>query len=1276
MSKARELKRLIIQRFYTSPQKHPFDMVEWETRTASITDPSGKTIFEQKDVEVPKTWSQLATNIVASKYFHGRLGTPQREHSVKQLISRVANTITDWGIKDNYFESPEDAEAFRAELTYILLTQRAAFNSPVWFNVGTEETENPQCSACQPYHALINTPQGLVQIGEIVEKNMVGLEVFDATGTTRVVATKYNGIKEVFRVTLNDGYFIEATGDHLVCAHNDQRTKELEWKRVDQLKVGEYMRIYTDQSRTATSIRSDPKLVSEAAIAGWLQAHKLVGSQINSFSAPLMVEFLVVNSDEEKWIRSHVEHLFPNAHCIVENVDSRIGEGLIVATRIRLEGVMLRPLVEKYGLLGSDLNIRVPNSIMTAPLDVVAAYLQSVFQSRGYVNNEGNSSRIGIVATSRKWMEDLLVLLSRFGIYARLRRKNGYRINGRDGWEIDIYMHSERKKFAERIGFISSEKNNKLADSLRIPGNECPPIQFQQITKIESLGKMPVYDIQTESGNYLTNSVLVHNCFINSVEDDMQSILDLVKIEGMIFKFGSGSGVNVSKLRAEGEPLSTGGTASGPLSFMKVFDAGAGAIKSGGKTRRAAKMVLMDVDHPDIMKFIWSKAHEEKKAWALIEAGYEGGINGEAYQSVFFQNANHSVRVPDEFMEKVLRDEEWHTTYRTTGERAATYKAREILRQIAQATWECGDPGMQFDTTINKWHTCKNSGRINASNPCSEFVFLDNTSCNLASINLMKYRNKDGSFNVEEFFHTIDIIFTAQEIIVSNAGYPTEQFKEMSEKFRPLGLGYTNLGALLMSLGLPYDSEEGRAFAAIITALMHGEAYKQSAVLARAKGPFEAFEENKEPMMEVMHMHKNALHEINASLLPRDLVQTALDLWEEVIELGEKYGYRNAQATLLAPTGTISFLLDCDTTGIEPDIALVKYKKLVGGGTLKMVNNTVPLALKTLGYKEDQITEIINYINDHDTIEGAPHLKPEHLPVFDCAFKPPNGTRFIHYLGHVKMMAAVQPFLSGAISKTVNVPETASTEDIMQTYIDAWKMGVKCIAIYRDGSKKIQPLSTKKDEKTKQSPVIATSSQKAWGEPVRKRLPDERMSITHKFSIEGHEGYITVGLYEDGSPGEVFITMSKEGSTISGLMDTIATLVSIALQYGIPLNVLVRKFINMRFEPSGFTTNPSIPTTKSIVDYVFRYLGLKFLPEDQREGIIDYEELRKKSDQAQPLIPANGSGAKEESEEKEPIEKNQAVDDSAPLCSVCGNITVRSGSCYVCMSCGSTTGCS
>jgi len=941
------IKGLAWPRRWTTAGIHPYDEIAWETRTASIGNESGKSVFEQKDVEVPASWSQLATNVVVSKYFRGHVGSPERETSVRQLIGRVTGQIDAWAEQQHYFKTDEDRAAFIAELTHLLVNQKMAFNSPVWFNVGVEA--RPQCSAC----------------------------------------------------------------------------------------------------------------------------------------------------------------------------------------------------------------------------------------------------------------------------------------------------------------------------------------------------------------------------FINGVQDSMSSIMDLAKTEAMLFKFGSGAGSNLSPIRSAKEKMSGGGTASGPVSFMKGFDAFAGVVKSGGKTRRAAKMVILDVQHPDVVEFIDSKVNEEKKAWALIEAGYDASFTGEAYGSIFFQNGNHSVRVNDEFMQAVESDGTWQTRAVVSGEPVDTLKARDVFRKMAEAAWVCGDPGIQYDTAINDWHTSSNTDRIYASNPCSEYMFLNDTACNLASLNLMKFVREDGEFDVESFKYASRLTLLAQEILVDNSSYPTPMIDENSHRFRPLGLGYANLGALLMSRGLAYDSDEGRAYAAAITSIMTGEAYVQSAETAVAHGgPFIEYKKNEKPFLRVIGKHRDASYKIPTATLPKDLAKAATDAWDRALELGTANGYRNAQVSVLAPTGTIAFMMDCDTTGIEPDIALIKYKKLVGEGFLKIVNQTVPEALTKLGYSAEQVAAILKYIDEQETIEGAPGLKEEHLSVFDCAFKAKNGQRSIHYMGHVRMMAAAQPFLSGAISKTVNMPEAATAEDIESVYLEGWKLGLKAIAIYRDGSKRSQPLNTskKKDEPVASSNVLAGTG------VTRRRLPVERTAITHRFDIAGQEGYLTVGLYEDGQPGEIFLKMAKEGSTVSGLVDTFATTVSVALQYGVPLRDLVNKFAHVRFEPSGFTGNAEIPIAKSIVDYVFRYLGSRFLPESDRAALGLQERadcgpllgslpstvrVGAATDSCGPNCSCGKGGGTASATTSTPVDLKAATpakaaapaasgagqvlasaglgfqnQSDAPSCPECGAIMVRNAACYKCMTCGTTSGCS
>ncbi len=907
-----------VERLFTRSGEDPYGAITWEYRTASITDESGVSFFEQRDVEIPDTWSQTATNVVVSKYFRGKIGTDARERSVKQMIRRVAKTITQWGVSDGYFLDDAEAQAFYDELTHLLVYQKMAFNSPVWFNVGVEE--RPQCSAC----------------------------------------------------------------------------------------------------------------------------------------------------------------------------------------------------------------------------------------------------------------------------------------------------------------------------------------------------------------------------FILSVEDTMESILDWCKTEGMIFKGGSGSGVNLSPIRSSRETLSAGGAASGPVSFMRGADSIAGSIKSGGKTRRAAKMVVLNADHPDIEEFVDCKVNEERKAHALGEAGWDMSLNGDAWSSIQFQNANNSVRVTDAFMRAALTGAPWELKSVLGGAAETTVEAKDLLRRIAAAAWECGDPGMQYDTTINDWHTCANTARINASNPCSEYMHVDNSACNLASLNLMKFVDDAGTFDIAAFRHAVAVTILAQEIIVGNSSYPTEKIAANTIAMRQLGLGYANLGALLMSLGLPYDSDEGRAHAAAITALMTGHAYATSALIAQRVGPFAAFHENRDPMLRVVAKHRDASRTIDIALAPKELVDAAHKAWDDAIDHGSKFGFRNAQATVLAPTGTIAFMMDCDTTGVEPDIALVKYKKLVGGGMIKIVNQTVPRALERLGYDAAEISAIIAHINEHGTIEGAPALREEHLAVFDCAFKPENGKRSIHHMGHIKMMGATQPFISGAISKTVNLPNEATIEDVSDTYLEAWRHGLKAIAIYRDGSKRVQPLSTSKDGKA------AAAAAEPSHHPVRRKMLDTRASVTHKFSIEGHDGYIIVGLYEDGTPGEIFLSMAKQGSTVAGLMEAFGRAISYALQYGVPIGDLVRNFSHMRFEPMGRTENRDLPFAQSIIDYVFRWIASQYMsPQEAYEVGVMTPEIKAALAAGQYPLPmieggavgtasVNSTASASEADAVPPAYRAPRANGhaDAPACANCGWIMIRSGTCYRCENCGSTSGCS
>ncbi len=1312
---------LTIERLFTTPGTHPFDTVEWDLRDARIGH-GDRIAFEQRHVEFPKSWSQNATNIVAQKYFRGQLGAPERESSVKEMIGRVAGTITGWGRAGGYFAEEDDATAFNHELTHILLHQMAAFNSPVWFNVGFEES--PQCSACLPYHALVSTPEGMIPIGEIVENEQVGREVYDSNGATRVVAVKDNGRKQVWRVALRNGSFIEATADHVVKAVAERRTQP-QWLRVDQLRPGMRMHLHPHRCKVAEPVRvgvgagsidetfelldeTNRVAVAEAALAGWLQADGFVGQYTQGTNRSLTVEFQVATDDEFNWIIENLDVAFPDVHRKVREADTQSTR----VRRIRLYGEVLREFVERWGLLARGTEMRVPPRIFTSSHDEIAAYLRSLFQADGYVSvrrdGDCENARVAFAVIGERWTEDVQLLLGTLGIYSRRTQKREKRTDRHDLHEVAISIGSERARFAELIGFVGHEKQDKLLQSLNLRNpKRCPDLREEEIVSIECLGEMHVYDIQTESNEFLTNNVAVHNCFILSVEDTMESILAWNTKEGNIFRGGSGSGINLSKIRGSMEPLAKGGTASGPVSFMRGADSWAGTIKSGGKTRRAAKMVVLDVDHPDIREFIWCKAKEEEKAEALRDAGFDMSIDGDGFFSIQYQNANNSVRVTDEFMRAVEEDGEWRLTSRTTGEPIGEpIPARELMREIAEAAWRCADPGVQYDTTINQWHTSPNSGRINASNPCSEYMHVDNSACNLASLNLMKFRRPDGTLDVASFEHTVDIMLLAQEIIVGPSSYPTEEIAVNARAFRQLGLGYANLGAYLMSNGMPYDSDHGRGAAAAITALMTGRAYRRSAEVAGALGPYERYEENREPHNNVMRMHRDASYAIpDAACADEELLAAARRSWDEAVELGERLGYRNAQATVLAPTGTISFLMDCDTTGVEPDFSLVKFKELVGGGQMTIVNKTVPLALQTLGYSEQQIEQIEAHLAEHGTIIGAPGLHEEHLPVFDVAV----GERAITHMGHLKMMGAVQPFISGAISKTVNLPQEATVEDIADAYTQAWHLGIKALAIYRDGSKTAQALRTDAQKGVKEpadvDALIEAAVSKALAEvgPRRKRMPVERQSITHKFSIAGHEGYITAGMYEDGSVGEIFLTdIGKEGSTLRGMMNSFATAISIALQYGVPLETLVQKFSYMRFEPEGITGNTEIPFAKSMPDYIMRWLASRFLDVDAQEelGILTPEVRARKAaqDAAQSVFvsdtasPGNGSdgGSPHASagDGAQRVPATAALTDSPPVvparlqgrdlgpaCSQCGGMMQRTGSCYTCSSCGNNTGC-
>jgi ribonucleoside-diphosphate reductase alpha chain len=1269
---------LTFRRHFSTEGVHPFDEVEWETRDAVIPNfKEGGNAFEQRAVEFPLSWSQNATNIVAQKYFRGSLGSPQRESSVRQLVSRVVDTIRGWGQRNGYFATAEDAQIFADELTHLLVNQKAAFNSPVWFNVGVPDTPQ-QCSACQPYGALVSTPEGPIPIGRLVEENRVGAKVHDASGITGIVATKSNGVKDVLRIITRSGHQLDVTGDHLVWRSTGAGTGR--FVRADELRPGDMLEWHRRDSFGDGEI--DPMEIAEAALAGWMQSDGFVGRYETGTNRSLTVEAMTVNEWEHEWVSQALERVFPSVHRH-ERVQAT-NDPTLDCRRIRLYGNVLQSFVDGWGLRERGSDMRVPDRLFTAPLPIVAAYLRSVFQAEGYVRVYGTSALVAFSMVSEELVRGVQHLLSRFGIFSRVRSKPDARDDRQGCWELAISTVGDQVLFAAEIGFVDPRKTDRLEIAIDRQGLTTRETKRLEIASIEPLGPMEVFDIQTESGEYLSGDLRVHNCFILAVEDHMSSILNWYVEEGTIFKGGSGSGINLSRIRSSKEPLAGGGTASGPVSFMRGADASAGTIKSGGKTRRAAKMVILNVDHPDVRDFIWCKAVEERKARVLRDGGFDMDLDGKDSYSIQYQNANNSVRVTDEFMRAYEQDRDWKLKGVTTVETVETTRARDLMRDIAQAAWECADPGMQYDTTINEWHTCPASGRINGSNPCSEYMHLDNSACNLASLNLMTFLDDEGNFDVADFRRAVEVVFTAQEILVGESSYPTEKIGINARAYRQLGLGYANLGALLMARGLAYDSDAGRAWAGAITALMTGHAYRTSARVSEAMGPFEGFRPNADAMLRVMRKHREAADEIDGDAVPEGLLSAAKQSWDEAIALGEQHGYRNAQATVLAPTGTIGLMMDCDTTGIEPELALVKTKKLVGGGTMQFVNRTVPRALQRLGYDAGQTEDIVAYIAEHNSVTDAPHLKPEHRSVFDTAM----GDASIHYMGHVRMMAAAQPFISGAISKTVNMPEHVTVEEVEQLFVESWKLGLKAVAIYRDNCKVAQPMSA---DKKKTAEVSADGEPQTLPWSAKKRLPRSRPAITTSFRVGDAEGYITAGSYPDDGLGEIFLKASKQGSTLSGIMDAFSIAVSVGLQYGVPLEDYASKFINMKFEPSGMTDDSDIRFASSIVDYVFRRLALDHLPPEKREalGIRSIEE--RKVEAAEKMAATETTTAETTTPAEEapiqvsegavvrPIElvaKPTAKELDAPLCYQCGSKMQPAGSCYVCGTCGSTSGCS
>jgi ribonucleoside-diphosphate reductase alpha chain len=1309
-------KGLTMQRIHTRDGVHPYDDVTWERRDVVMTNwRDGSVNFEQRGVEFPGFWSVNAANIVTTKYFRGAVGTPQREWSLKQLVDRVAGVYVAAGLKHGYFATPKDAEIFDHELKHALIHQVFSFNSPVWFNVGTSSPQ--QVSACQPYDALVSTPAGLVPIGKLVDDNAVGTKVYDADGVTRIIATKANGIKDVLRLHTKAGYTIDVTADHLVWRSTGERTGR--FVPAGALRPGDKLEWSRRASFGETEI--NPKEIAEAALAGWLQSDGFVGQYGSGTNRSLTIEAMTGTAAELAWVTAALDHVFPDVHSHERSVATQ--DAKLDCRRTGLYGESLRPFIERWGLLARGVDMQVPEYLYAAPLPVVAAYLRSVFQAEGFVSARKASTVVEVDMIAERLIRGMQRLLLRFGIYSRVGFKDDPRADRKGCWTLRIETAGDRRIFADEIGFLDPVKAEKLEQSFELPGRPARGRKRLEIARIESIGPVEVYDIQTEIGEYLSGNLRVHNCFILAVDDTMDSILEWYKEEGLIFKGGSGAGVNLSRIRSSKELLSSGGTASGPVSFMRGADASAGTIKSGGATRRAAKMVVLDVDHPDVEEFIETKAREEDKIRVLRDAGYDMDLGGKDITSVQYQNANNSVRVSNEFMRAVEKGSTFDLAARRTGETIETLDARDLFRKMAQAAWECADPGIQYDDTINGWHTCPESGRITASNPCSEYVHLDNSSCNLASINLLKFLGDDDKFDVQRFRQVTELIITAMDISICFADFPTEKITAVTRAYRQLGIGYANLGALLMATGHAYDSEGGRSIAAAITSLMTGTAYRRSAELAAAVGPYDGYQRNATAHKRVMSKHTDACREIKTlGGMDRDVHAAAVAAWQECLALGETHGYRNAQASLLAPTGTIGLMMDCDTTGIEPDLALVKFKKLVGGGSMQIVNQTVPRALTSLGYQPEQVEAITEYIAEHGHVVDAPGLRPEHYEVFDCAM----GERTISPMGHVRMMAAVQPALSGAISKTVNLPESATVEDIESVYLEGWKLGLKALAVYRDNCKVGQPLS---DARKKPEAEAAAAPHDV--RPVRRRLPKQRPATVTRFSVAGAEGYMTASSYPDDGVGEVFLKLGKQGSTLAGVMDAFSMAISISLQYGVPLEKWVEKFTNMRFEPAGVTDDPDIRIASSVMDYVFRRLALDHLSYETRAemGILsaaertaqlagedpaplaedqDTTEMAQSAPVERPQ-PAREAGpqpgqppAETQSAQPEPaqpqptqpqpaqsqpaqpqprssmevLEAQQGRTADAPLCLTCGTKMRPAGSCYVCEGCGATSGCS
>ncbi|MEK7680747.1 MAG: adenosylcobalamin-dependent ribonucleoside-diphosphate reductase [Patescibacteria group bacterium] len=1505
---------LRFDRHYTKEGGSPFDMFKYEVRSSVIKEPNGKVVFEMKEVEVPETWSQVATDILAQKYFR-KAGVPQYdadgkakinadgvvllgpEKSMKQVAHRLAGTWRYWGEKYGYFFSQEDARIFYDELVYMLIAQMVAPNSPQWFNTGlywaygingpaqghyfadpvTGEIQlsedaytHPQPHACGRYDTKLFTEEGVLNLGDVVGDSKVGIKIFDGEKFIKILAVKNNGTKKLFRATLKNGNYFEFTDDHLVLT-SEKRLGEggkYDWLELRGILGNKVQQVALEYS--AKNNDADDLSVAKAELAGFVVGDGYYGKYGRNGKTTLF-GVITINDDEYARVAEIFTKVFGRYLTVVKK---NISETYRV---VKLDSKDVDDYVNLYELKNKSLTEKVPDIIMQGSKAEKTAFLRGLFQADGCVRNrhsdERNCGDVVLTSISEELMHGVQVLLLELGIYSNLSQNSEKRPDRKQSYQLSISYESERKKYAEIIGFVSMDKNEKLVKlNEEVKGKEKCVLSEETVMSVDYIGEEEVFDIQTESGKFCANGVVVHNCFIQSVRDDLVNeggIMDLWVREARLFKYGSGTGTNFSSLRGQGEKLSGGGTSSGLMSWLKIGDRAAGAIKSGGTTRRAAKMVILNVDHPDIEDFIDWKVNEEKKVAALIAAGYDSAYEGEAYQTVSGQNSNNSVRISQEFLEAVENDADWNLVSRTKKETIKTLKAKKLWEKIAYAAWACADPGVQFDTNINDWHTCPQSGRINASNPCAEYMFLDDTACNLASINLGHYYDTEKFFfDIEGFKYTTRVWTVVLEISILMAQFPSKEIAQNSYLFRTLGLGYANIGSVLMTAGIPYDSPEAMGFAGAVTALMTAESYSTSAEMASFLGTFAGYEKNKEDMLRVMRNHRRATYGIceekcenltvkptglNPENTPAYLLTAAQESWDKTLELGNEFGFRNAQVTLLAPTGTIALLMDCATTGVEPDFSLVKFKKLAGGGYFKIVNESMPVALRVLGYTETQIDDTINYLRGHATlknapeinhdilrdrgftvddldkiekslamvfelqfafnvwtlgeecmarlsftseqyndanfnllsalgftseqisaanefvcgamtIEDAPHLRKEHYAVFDTANKNGRkGQRYIHYLGHIRMMAAVQPFLSGAISKTINMPNEATLDDVKTAYVASWKLGLKAIALYRDGCKLSQPLSSKsksdkkEDAKVEENKIGKVENVKAEnveaktvevaiekvreitkkylltskGEQVvnqevseenamikyahdgsiqgskiyvhgeQRKLPYKRSGLTIKTKISGQAVFLRTGEYPDGKLGEIFIDMHKEGAAFRSMLNLFAIAISTGLQYGVPLHEYVDKFTFTRFEPSGMTDHPNIKFCTSIIDFIFRVLGMEYqgrtdfvqvkptgIQKNRAEQIARIEAILS-GQAAMPLGDKVETKITQATLPNMPkvemaIDANVAGIDQqlsgmmgdAPPCPTCGHITIRNGSCYKCLNCGSTTGCS